>query len=294
MYGADQTAPNYSPVATDENSERRPEHSRDCPSYPGASLRPSLAGEPPADTVLVKTGGNALQAVDQSAVESEHVFSGKSNLIAMPFCWRSPKVVAHDSLLFSDTVIIPEGVKPGQTIFAVVPDGSGRFVSAVVPEGCFPGHNLLVTATSAPLVVTGVPVDESQIPVVQGEEPSDLLLTEEGQGTSEQQTASSDEAALQSEEIEMMNHQTAEPPAATERSTTSQQHDRLLIQVPPGVSPGSKIRVKVNDGRTIDVVVPPGETSQFFVQVPRNSNRQNWHDSPVAYAAPMVIAPLLL
>jgi hypothetical protein len=217
--------------------------------------------------VLVKTGGNALQAVDQRALESEHVFS----------------------------VIIPEGVLPGQTIFVVVPDGSGRFVSVVVPDGCFPGHNLLVKAPP-PVVATGVPVDESQILVVQGEEPSDLLLAEEGQGVSEQQTAQTDE---ETREIEMMN-QTAQQAAGTQQrsanaqSTPSQQHDRFLIRVPPGVAPGSKIRVRLSDGRMIDVAVPPGEVSQFFVEVPRSSNRQNWHDSPVAYAAPMVVAPLLL
>jgi hypothetical protein len=40
------------------------------------------------------------------------------------------------------------------------------------------------------------------------------------------------------------------------------------------------------------VTVPKGEVTQFYVKVP--PKKQNWHDNPAAYAAPMVVAPFFL
>ena len=67
---------------------------------------------------------------------------------------------------------------------------------------------------------------------------------------------------------------------------------KVLVRVPKGVAPGSKIRVKITDGRVIMVTIPKGEVTQFYVQVPPKN--QNWHNNPAAYAAPMVVAPFFV
>lgn len=85
--------------------------------YPGMRRVPIVAVPPPADTVLVNTGGNALQAVP-------------SNLLK------------HDTMV---TVIVPEGVISGDTLFVSTPDG--RLLETTVPEGAFPGHAFMVEAT---------------------------------------------------------------------------------------------------------------------------------------------------
>lgn len=196
--------------------------------------------------------------------------------------------------MYFPAVIVPEGIRAGQTILVAAPGGA--FVSAVVPDGCFPGHNFLVRAPP-PVVVTGVPMDESTFPVAHTllDEPTDLHLSEEKEKSPADNEEESRTAACASSEIEM-SRPPSQPTAADGRNSKTQStpQERFLIQVPPGVAPGSKIRVKLSDGRTVDVAVPRGEVSQFYVQVPRNPTGQNWHDSPAAYAAPMVIAPLLL
>ena len=53
--------------------------------YPGCSRTPMLVDHIRADsnTVLIKTGGNALQAVDKSEFERTDVVSGESS------CWKA-------------------------------------------------------------------------------------------------------------------------------------------------------------------------------------------------------------
>jgi hypothetical protein len=145
------------------------------------------------------------------------------------------------------------------------------------------------------VAVTGIPVENV---------PHDLLLTPE-----------SDEKKKVEPHVELMNFdhfdapqqpqpQTQIPPPIPPPQMQPQAHqrqqqqqrnsndNRALVRVPPGVSPGSKIRVKIPDGRVIEATVPPGEATQFYVKVP--PKKQNWHDNPLAYAAPMAVAPFFM
>lgn len=85
--------------------------------YPGIGLRhiiPSFG--PPPNKTLIKTGGNALQAVNTSELVQ-------------------PNVV---------TVSVPEYKNPGEQLRVMAADGSGRIVTAIIPEGCTAGHSFLV------------------------------------------------------------------------------------------------------------------------------------------------------
>jgi hypothetical protein len=73
----------------------------------------------------------------------------------------------------------------------------------------------------------------------------------------------------------------------------------VLVRVPPGASPGTAIRVRVDDGRIIEATIPtePPGVSEFYVRVPplqqEQRRNQNWHDHPLAIA-PMAIGPFFL
>jgi hypothetical protein len=104
--------------------------------YPGAR-RTFLAtgGDPPQDTVLVKTAGNALQAVPRTIVEE-----------------AGPLV----------SVSVPPNVTPGTMIYVTIPDG--RMMEVTVPEGAFPGHTFVVR--TPPLehsleILTAVPMGDN-------------------------------------------------------------------------------------------------------------------------------------
>ena len=96
---------NYTLLETNENSSRG-----DSSWYPGMRRNP-LDGAPPANTMLMKTGGNALQAVPQP---EEPVMA----------------------------VTVPEGITAGTLIHVMAPDG--RTIAATVPPDCFPGHTFFV------------------------------------------------------------------------------------------------------------------------------------------------------
>lgn len=169
---------------------------------------------------------------------------------------------------------------------------------ATVPDGALPGHTFLVRMENPPVVaVTGIPVETV---------PHDLLLTPESNENKDVES-----------HVELMNYEHLDAPwqpphmhipppipppqmqpQAHQRQEQQQQRqrdsndNRVLVKVPPGVAPGSKIRVKIPDGRVIEVTVPPGDATQFYVKVP--PRKQNWHDNPLAYAAPMAVAPFLM
>ena len=136
--------------------------------YPG-ERRPELPLGSPPESVLVRTGGNALQAIDRRACEQK-------NLIK---------------------VIVPNGVEPGQTMLVICPDGTGRMVSILVPPQSSAGHVLLVRVPplpppATPIVCTGIPVEPldnvSAGPIVPSHDiqpatiEEDLVLLEEAQG----------------------------------------------------------------------------------------------------------------
>jgi hypothetical protein len=71
------------------------------------------------DAVLVKTGGNALQAVPRSILEEG----------------------ADDTLV---AVVAPANVVPGDILFIFPPDGTNRLIAVVIPEGVYMGHTFFV------------------------------------------------------------------------------------------------------------------------------------------------------
>lgn len=155
---------NYNLLPTEEGKLTK-EHVDKWRQYPGE--RREILGqshELSRCAMLVKTGGNALQAVDRRIVEQNDLVK----------------------------VVVPDGVDPGQTLVVACPDGSGRMVRAQVPEGAIPGKVFFVRIPPVqPFVVIGVPVEQNggdtiQNPLVDGHDISpsadaehDLLLQEE-------------------------------------------------------------------------------------------------------------------
>jgi hypothetical protein len=86
----------------------------DRTAYPGCR-RVVLEGGPPPGSALIKTGGNALQAIDERFVEQKNLIS----------------------------VAVPHGTNPGDVILVQCPHDD-RLVSTVIPEGAQTGHAFLV------------------------------------------------------------------------------------------------------------------------------------------------------
>lgn len=173
-------------------------------------------------------------------------------------------------------VSVPENVAPGQLLTVLAPDGSGRVVQAIVPQGLLAGHTFFVSFAPA-VAVAGIPLDPNlakqvgstpqPTPAPQKDDNADLLLSLEMED---------EDGKLESES----------------------QTDMVLVNVPPGANPGDKVRVELPDRRQVEVVVPDGGVQHFYVRIPprttENAQRRNWHDNPMAYGAPMLAAPLLL
>ena len=112
-----------------------------CTDFPGnrRTVLPRSAAGPPPNTVLVKTGGNALQAVPRMLMEQQQQ--------------QQERWIA---------VTVPENVSPGSTIY--VQYGSPPYNSdalllqATIPPGALPGHTFFVQVPDAlktdPVVVT--------------------------------------------------------------------------------------------------------------------------------------------
>jgi len=122
----------------------------DASWYPGNRRVPiteteGAAGSSSSDRVLIKTGGNALQAIPRSLL----IMNENSN----------------ESLM---TVSVPSGCGPGSTLLVLTPDGTGRMVAATVPQGLVPGHTFLVkippleqfppAQPPSSFLVTGIPI----------------------------------------------------------------------------------------------------------------------------------------
>lgn len=195
-------------------------------------------------------------------------------------------------------VVVPEGMLPGETVHVSAPDGSGRMVEAVVPAGVKAGSTFLVQFPASP-VAARVPI----LPPTAG----NVGCVSEQIG--KPGSVGSVEGITQQEEQK-------QPPDLLDSVSCNGQHQPttdeslILVQVPDGVGPGSKIRVPVpgEGDRFVEAVVPAGNVKEFYVSYDAqggqqqrpvsgnddNGNRQNWHDNPAAYAAPMPVAPFLL
>lgn len=103
--------------------------------YPGDRRSASSVAGPPKGTVLVQTGGNALQAVRQDLFE------------------QGAAVIR---------VVVPPGSIAGETILVSVPRGDDEtsVIAATIPSGAAPGSAFFVrTPEHPPTVVMGVPID---------------------------------------------------------------------------------------------------------------------------------------
>ena len=132
-------------------------------------------------------------------------------------------------------VAVPENSSPGDILLVLAPDGSGRTVSARVPEGCGAGHVFFVSFAPPVVAVTGVPV----------EQPLVVNALDQYQQTEQDL-----------ELVEETNEQAAD------------MKDIVLVTVPEGSKPGDKIRVQLPDQRIVEAVVPEGNVKQFYVQGP--------------------------
>mmetsp|Transcript_6403 Transcript_6403/g.9062 ORF Transcript_6403/g.9062 Transcript_6403/m.9062 type:complete len:324 (-) Transcript_6403:1101-2072(-) len=317
-------SPEYHPVSTDEKvptTNNRQHVPTDWREYPANSSRRVVSHDPPPEgTVLLKTGGNALTAVNKDLAMSKDMVA----------------------------VSVPWNVQPGQRIVVCAPDGSGQCITAVVPQGMTAGHTFMVKfdpklPDKKPIMaVTGVPVEEDPYPkkqqksimaggadatagnielhamnkslpvVVQGKDvgtkiqlqSDDLLLTEDEQQSSEPPFSTTNNttttASFSTEKVA-----TVEP-----KNYEDDSQNLVLVKVPPGARAGQKIRFVLSDTHKtqIETVVPEGNVTEFYVAVPPhifikdNNNRddnpttqqQNWHDKPAAYIAPMVVLPFIV
>jgi len=129
----------------------------------------------PKDKILVKTGGNALQALDRSIVTNPHVVA-----ITVPWYGKGGQtmLVRLDNDRFIHTQI-PVGIHPGSVFLIKLPDAATTATTVV-------GQ----TNRSVPIIVDGVteiPLVDAQTVLVappldfNNQPPSDLVLQEEGE-----------------------------------------------------------------------------------------------------------------
>jgi hypothetical protein len=205
-----------------------------------------------SDRILIPTAGNALQAV-------------------------SREVLAQQNLL---AVAVPEGA--AEEILVQAPDG--RLLRALIPPQAHAGQTFFVHAP--PVADTGIPLHPSAVMGAPRPYPTGvhgLALTPVPPPAPYDTSRPSPPTApsYQAPSYQAPSYQAPVPSA----------HDPnlILVQVPPGASPGSVIRVPGPHGRTLEATIPADPTIQeFYLRVP--PQKQNWHDSSLA-VAPMTLAP---
>jgi hypothetical protein len=101
-----------------------------CTDFPGNRRTVVLPPGPPPNMVLVKTGGNALQAVPQMVFEQKQ----PEHLVA---------------------VTVPENVSPGRTIYVQHGPRNENLLQATIPAGALPGHTFFVRVPDAFQVDSG-------------------------------------------------------------------------------------------------------------------------------------------
>jgi hypothetical protein len=246
-----------------------------------------------SDRQLIQTGGNALMEYDPNTM-SDYI-----------------------------TVVVPPDGRPGQML--QVSDESGRVAKAIVPLHCKPGSTFLMQFPSQNLA-NNADTNQTQT--------HELALKEEYQGSDDNNNnnninnvSSSELQAvhplkqrlLTGDALGDINISASSSTIASSNYSNSvgkETEMKMLITVPPGVDGGTTIYAKIpgDDNRYLPVKVPRGGVSQFYVgyvyghtitesqmydqdritKIGQERKRQNWHDNPIAYGAPMIAAPLLL
>jgi len=186
---------------------------------------------------LVKTAGNALQQAEEPITN----------------CGNSPELVA---------VTVPDSMTCGDILHVSAPDGSGRIVSAVIPNGMGPGSQFMVEFPINPPSSSASVA--SQNAYSQGgnlREPLHVLGAPDS-------NRSNINPAVFATSPDYSDVPIMPPPASIASPMLEPQQAVILVQVPPGTHPGSVLHVQVPGGnRMVAATVPPNVT-EFHVAVP--------------------------
>lgn len=187
-YGAEISTATISTSIVASASNTFPGLRRICHGPPG----------PPKDHVLIRTAGNALQAVPTEYYEQTVL---KRNVLGVP---------------------VPGNCRGGDSIMVQNPSNR-KMVQVDIPRGYAAGQMFFVE----------MPVTEAPAAGVMPEIPS--------------------------HELEL-----GSPPMPNDSP-----HDFVLVQVPEGQTPGSRLQVSLADGRTLMAVVPSDPSiREFYMKVP--------------------------
>lgn len=152
-------------------------------------------------------------------------------------------------------VTVPEISQPGDEILVRTPDGQ-RLIRAAIPADAVAGQVLLVRVPPA-VAATGLPLDASI--------PSTSTSPENASGVTE---------VIAGEDVEKNDLTLQEAGPSSSNGTTEDQSNLMLVQVPFGALPGSKMNVKVPDGRTIEAIIPDDPSiKEFFLRIPPKTDR---------------------
>jgi hypothetical protein len=191
------------------------------------------------------------------------------------------------------TVTVPPGVRPGQAIHVMAPDGSGRLIEARVPQGLTAGSTFMVQPPSPspplPLVaatlvrpsndahnVQAMPVnDYSTIPPLQARRPFSMALDDSGG------PFSSSPQPANSAPISYSGNYYGESLSQSPPQSAPAGQKLLLVNVPPGMSAGSTLHVQVPNepGRLLQAQVPSGNVSSFHVAYTPNTGGPSQNSS---------------
>jgi hypothetical protein len=290
-------------------------------SFPGRRSSQPTSGAAAAnssDTFFVRTGGNALQAVSREAAHDEGLLavtvpigtkSGHKIMVSVPDgSGRLIEAVVPSGVFEGHTFLVripPITPQEQEAAFSMLEDGT-RPAAWVPPHAGYMvpyegGDIPTAQATIAPAPPSSPPPPSTPSP------PSDASPTVPGQDVNVQvaqawqaqphnPSSAQPLPAARPFSQALNGPRTSTPPAESYNSEDDNGSDLVLVRVPPGTSPGTAIRVRVNDGRIIEATIPeePGVT-EFYVRVPPQSQpqQQNWHDHPLAIA-PMALGPFFL
>ena len=156
---------------------------------------------------------------------------------------------------------MPENTQPGDTLLVLNPDGSGRTVSARIPEGCGAGRVFFVSF-APPVIATPV-----QSMDMSGSDPVYVVHAMDHRSSSQEfQQVQQQQQQQAEQDLELVEE--ASPGVG---NGTSNQQNMILVTVPEGSKAGDTISVQLPDQRIVEAIVPAGGLSHFFLQVPPSS-----------------------
>lgn len=247
--------------------------------FPGNRRSPMLPAGPPDGSVLIQTAGNALQAVPAAALVPNRSSNGGGAVVA---------------------VQVPANAKPGDTLLVRAPplgnDSVGdanAMVEATVPIGAWPGHTFLVEFPDPPyqqfvMSVMGL-ADESEESNATAAAAAGSAAVVAGHDVADDLHLNVVAAADEESPFAEAATSTAAPPFPVVETTAVDRNNSdpnlVLVRVPEGVERGSKLRVPVPDGRTMEATVPLDPTvTEFYLRVPPPPP-SSWHDHPIVAVA---------